>query len=106
MVPDVSRAILNVTGGEKMAQIENTWIGKPTICQDSSSTRSSSSLSFSSFWGLFLIVGVAASFALIIFTAMLVYEHRVFLMHLDLKACWRKKKSTNKEAMNSPNIAT
>ncbi|XP_057467291.1 glutamate receptor 2.7-like [Actinidia eriantha] len=106
LVPDVSRAILNVTGGEKMAQIENTWIGKPTICQDSRSTRSSSSLSFSSFWGLFLIVGVAASFALIIFTAMLVYEHRVFLMHLDLKAWWRKKKSTDKEAMNSPNMAT
>ncbi|GFZ08249.1 glutamate receptor 2.8 [Actinidia rufa] len=103
--PDVSRAILNVTGGENMAQIENTWIGKPTICQDLSSTRSSSSLSFSSFWGLFLIVGVAASFALIIFTAMLVYEHRVFLMHLDLKAWWRKKKSTDMEAINSPNIA-
>ena len=87
-----------------MERIENAWHAQNN-CPESSKTASSSSLSFGSFWGLFLIVGVASSFALIIFTATLVYEHRVFLMHLDLKAWWRKK-STDKEAMNSTNITT
>ncbi|KAF5936207.1 hypothetical protein HYC85_027336 [Camellia sinensis] len=72
-----------------MSEIEKKWL-QNNSCPDSSSTVSSSSLSVHSFWGLFLIVGVAASFALIIFMAMLAYEHRSFLVHLDLKYLWRK----------------
>ncbi|KAF5935239.1 hypothetical protein HYC85_026368 [Camellia sinensis] len=87
---DVSAAILNVIEEEKMSEIEKTWFGPNNSCPDSSSMVSSTSLSVGSFWGLFLIVGVASSFALIIFMAMLAYEHRVFLVHLDLKALWRK----------------
>ncbi|KAF5936534.1 hypothetical protein HYC85_027663 [Camellia sinensis] len=71
-----------------MSEIEKKWTLSDS-CPDSSSTVSSSSLSVDSFEGLFLIVGVVY-FALIIFMAMLAYEHRSFLMHLDLKALWRK----------------
>ncbi|KAL7187165.1 hypothetical protein ACSBR1_037269 [Camellia fascicularis] len=89
LVRDVSTAILHVIEEDKMSEIEKTWL-QNNSCPDSSSTVSSSSLSVHSFWGLFLIVGVAASFALIIFMAVLAYEHRSFLVHLDLKYLWRK----------------
>ncbi|KAI3473031.1 hypothetical protein Pfo_030114 [Paulownia fortunei] len=37
LVPDISRAILNVTESKKMMQIERTWFGDETKCPDSSS---------------------------------------------------------------------
>ena len=48
-------------------------------CVDATTSVSSHSLSLNSFWGLFLIVGIAASAALLIFAATLVYEHRSVL---------------------------
>ncbi|KAL7187162.1 hypothetical protein ACSBR1_037266 [Camellia fascicularis] len=85
LVCDVSTAILHVIEEGKMSEIEKKWTLSDS-CPDSSSTVSSSSLSVDSFEGLFLIAGVAVSFSLIIFMAMLAYEHKSFLMHLDLKA--------------------
>ncbi|KAL7187414.1 hypothetical protein ACSBR1_037481 [Camellia fascicularis] len=89
LVRDVSTAILHVIEEDKMSKIEKKWL-QNNSCPNSCSTVSSSSLSVHSFWGLFLIVGVAASFALIIFVAMLAYEHRSFLVHFDHKYLWRK----------------
>ncbi|KAF8035049.1 hypothetical protein BT93_C1161 [Corymbia citriodora subsp. variegata] len=67
LVRDISRAILNVTEGPKMIEIENTWLTPKTNCLNSISSASSNSLGLDSFWGLFLIVGVAAILALLIF---------------------------------------
>ncbi|KAK2971057.1 hypothetical protein RJ640_003249 [Escallonia rubra] len=83
LVPDVSTAVLSVTEGEKMVQIQKAWFGEKINCpDDAGASLASSSLSLNSFWGLFLIVGVASSIALIIFTSTLVFEHRHTLMHL------------------------
>ncbi|KAG8374598.1 hypothetical protein BUALT_Bualt10G0012000 [Buddleja alternifolia] len=49
LVPDVSRAILNVTEGKKMVEIENTWFWDNTKCPDSSTILSSNSLGLESF---------------------------------------------------------
>ncbi|GLT47978.1 hypothetical protein SLA2020_216250 [Shorea laevis] len=76
LVADVSRAILNVTEGDKMKEIENKWFPKQTNCPDSSTPVSSNSLSLGSFWGLFLIAGVAAVIALIIFVAEFLYKQK------------------------------
>ncbi|CAL5364716.1 unnamed protein product [Camellia sinensis] len=89
LVRDVSTAILHVIEEDKMLEIDKKWL-QNNSCLDSTSTVSSNSLGVHSFWGLFLIVGVAASFALIISMAVLAYEHRSFLVHLDLKYLWRK----------------
>ncbi|KAM7477578.1 hypothetical protein LguiA_025791 [Lonicera macranthoides] len=89
LVPDVSRAVLRVTEGEEMAKIEKAWFGKQTNCPDPNTSVSSSSLGVNSFWGLFVIVGVAASFALIIFTSMLVYENRITLMRVHPVDIWK-----------------
>ncbi|XP_062098669.1 glutamate receptor 2.7-like [Humulus lupulus] len=84
LVGDVSRAILNVTEGDKMKKIENAWFISDTICPDSSSVVSeASTLGLNSFWGLFLISAIASMLALAIFTAMFLYEHREILLRFD-----------------------
>ncbi|GAB2230330.1 hypothetical protein Drorol1_Dr00014592 [Drosera rotundifolia] len=85
LLPDVSRAILNVTEGHEMAQIEKKWFPQLSSCQNSSAVASStSSLGVDSFWGLFLVVGTFALIAICISTGMFLYEQRRILMCPDL----------------------
>ncbi|XP_039165473.1 glutamate receptor 2.1-like [Eucalyptus grandis] len=72
LVPDISRAILNVTEGLQMTEIENAWLTSKTNCQNSNSSVSSDSLGLDSFWVLFLIAGAAAISALLIFMVMFI----------------------------------
>lgn len=91
LVPDVSRAVLEVTEGDKMGEIEKAWIGLKKTCPDSSPSLSSNSLSLESFWGLFLIAGISSFSALTIYIAIFIYEHRDALRRLDPKvSTWRK----------------
>lgn len=85
LLPDVSRAILKVTEGHEMAQIEKKWFSQRSSCQNSSAVASStSSLGVDSFWGLFLIVGTFALIAIFISTGMFLYEQRRILLCPDL----------------------
>ncbi|KAF8015220.1 hypothetical protein BT93_H0889 [Corymbia citriodora subsp. variegata] len=72
LVSDISKAILNVTEGPTMTEIENKWLTSKTKCVDSANSISSNSLGLDSFWGLFLIAGVAAVLALLIFVVIFV----------------------------------
>ncbi|XWS75987.1 hypothetical protein CRYUN_Cryun01aG0138800 [Craigia yunnanensis] len=90
LVEDVSRAILNVTQGDDMNQIEDTWFKKETVCLDRNSI-SSNSLGLESFRGLFLIAGTASLLALVIFVAMFLYEPRHVLLQFDSEtSTWRR----------------
>lgn len=81
LVPDVSRAILNLTDGDEMKEIENKWFGKQATCEYTKSPFSDSkSLGLNSFWGLLLIAGVASSSALMISVATFLFMHRHILM--------------------------
>ncbi|CAI9772308.1 unnamed protein product [Fraxinus pennsylvanica] len=91
LVPDVSRAILNVTESEKMVEIERTWFGEKTKCPDSSTSLSSNSIGLECFWGLFLIAGIAAVSALIIYIIMFLREHWNVLRHSDPNSSMRSK---------------
>ncbi|XP_010557249.1 PREDICTED: glutamate receptor 2.7-like isoform X2 [Tarenaya hassleriana] len=71
---DVSRAILKVTESEEMRRIEKKWFGKRSNCSDPNAPLLWNRLGLSSFWGLFLIAGVASSLALLVFLAMFLYE--------------------------------
>ncbi|CAD5181023.1 unnamed protein product [Musa acuminata subsp. malaccensis] len=73
LVSDISRAILNITEGERMTEIEKAWFGDPTSCPNQSNNLASSSLAFRSFGGLFLITGVVSVLALLIFLARFIY---------------------------------
>ncbi|CAL1353035.1 unnamed protein product [Linum trigynum] len=81
LVPDISRAILNVNDGDEMTRIEEAWFDKDSKCPESSTSSLSSGnqLCLNSFWSLFLIAGVAAVSALCIFAIMFIYEHRKLL---------------------------
>ncbi|KAK7828661.1 glutamate receptor 2.8 [Quercus suber] len=50
-ISDVSRAILNVTKGEKMKEIAKTWLGDQSDCPSSNTQVSSGGLSLESFLG-------------------------------------------------------
>ncbi|PON61614.1 Ionotropic glutamate receptor [Trema orientale] len=92
LVPDISRAILKVTEGKKMKDIEEVWFQKETICPDPNNKLSSSnSLGLESFWGLFLIAGVTSFLALVIFAAIFIYDQRHVLMNSDSEpSLWRR----------------
>ncbi|XVE97289.1 hypothetical protein REPUB_Repub03eG0006900 [Reevesia pubescens] len=91
LVADISRAILNVTQGDKMEQIQNTWFKNEIVCPDFDPSVSSNSLGLESFSGLFLIAGIASISALIIFAAMFLYEQRqvLFQFHSET-SLWRR----------------
>ncbi|CAL9056273.1 unnamed protein product [Musa banksii] len=66
LVPDVSRAVLNVTEGDKMVAIQNKWF-RDTICPSQNNAVTSASLNLYQFSGLFLITGVVSTLAALIF---------------------------------------
>jgi ionotropic glutamate receptor len=92
LVGDISRAILNLTEGEEMKKIENKWLMDNGNCPlDSQPSISSSSLSLDSFWGLFLIAGVASLSALLIFAGLFIYKHRhILLLFNSETSIWRR----------------
>ncbi|XP_057799198.1 glutamate receptor 2.7-like [Salvia miltiorrhiza] len=75
LVPDISRAILNVTEGTEMKKIERKWFKSETKCANSSDDSSSGSLGLESFWGLFMIVGIAGALAFLIYVMRFLYEN-------------------------------
>ncbi|KAJ6758724.1 GLUTAMATE RECEPTOR 2.9 [Salix koriyanagi] len=90
-VSNISREILNMIEGDKMKDLQDKWFGDQTS-PDSGTSVSSNSLSIKTFWGLFLIAGIASLLALIIFIVMFVHqEGRVVLRPSDsTTSIWRK----------------
>ncbi|CAN6221376.1 unnamed protein product [Urochloa humidicola] len=76
MAADVSRAIVSLTESDEMALIERKWFGDPSACESQGNGMGSSSLSFWSFSGLFLVTGVASGLMLIVYLITFVYRER------------------------------
>lgn len=70
---DVSRAILNVTEGNDITQIEDHWFKDHSSCSRQNSNPQSLSRSFRSFAGLFIITGVVSVLMLLIFVGKYIY---------------------------------
>lgn len=83
MVPDVSRAVLKVMEGVNMTKFEKELYGDGSCSDQNGSTVTSSSLRFSSFWGLFLITGIASFSALFLYVVFFLHEHRDLLRTHD-----------------------
>ncbi|CAN6449575.1 unnamed protein product [Victoria cruziana] len=64
LVPDVSRAILNVIEGAKMMEIDDTLFNQ--TCLKVGKKVDSDRLSVSRFWGLFLLTGITSVLALVV----------------------------------------
>ncbi|KAG0482436.1 hypothetical protein HPP92_010520 [Vanilla planifolia] len=78
LVSDLSRAILSLTESNEILEIERRWFGELSSCpkQGGNSISSSNSLDFNSFYGLFLITGVASILALIFYSLSFLYTNR------------------------------
>lgn len=74
-MPEVSRAILNITEGNKLRDIESKRLEKKSNCKAEADAINSSRLSFRSFAGLFLITGAVSILCLLIFLASFVYKN-------------------------------
>ncbi|KAJ3704821.1 hypothetical protein LUZ61_008526 [Rhynchospora tenuis] len=74
LVPDVSREILNVMESANMTKFDEILYGSGTFV-DKEDTSNSSSLTFHSFMGLFLLTGASSIIALIIHMFFALYRH-------------------------------
>ncbi|GAU26660.1 hypothetical protein TSUD_314370 [Trifolium subterraneum] len=81
LVADISRAILNVTQGGKIKIIENTWFREPSCLNSNTEIFLNNNLGLESFWGLFLIAGIASLLALLIFVVTFLYQHKHILLN-------------------------
>uniref|UniRef100_A0A5B7BTY4 Glutamate receptor n=1 Tax=Davidia involucrata TaxID=16924 RepID=A0A5B7BTY4_DAVIN len=89
LIPDLSRAVLNITEGDKMDKIRKKWFGDEADCpEQDGAVVTSDSLTVDSFKGLFLIAGVSSSSALIIFLLIFLYDNREILVSDD--SMWQK----------------
>ncbi|XP_034684069.1 glutamate receptor 2.8-like [Vitis riparia] len=94
LVADVSRKVLSVTEGTKLLEFEKAWFGQTTSCPELTSSVSSNSIGLNSFWGLFLIDGVASFVALVACITTFLYENRDALINLNPpSSIWRKIKA-------------
>ena len=76
LLGDISKAILNVTGGGTMIQLEQKWIGYQNDCQNVGPVTGSSSLTFANFRGLFILTGAASTSSLLIASIIYVYKKK------------------------------
>lgn len=74
LLGDISKAMLNVTGGDTMIQIEKKWVGYQNDCQNVGPVTGSSSLTFANFRGLFILTGAASTSSLLI--ALIIYAYK------------------------------
>ncbi|XP_060217843.1 glutamate receptor 2.8-like [Lycium barbarum] len=80
LVPDISRAVLRVMEGEFMNIVIQKYFGNETDCpQKDGMAITSDSLTLDSFKGLFLIAGVSAGSALLLFFLIFLYQNREIL---------------------------
>ncbi|WJX35443.1 hypothetical protein P8452_23433 [Trifolium repens] len=91
LVADISRAILNVTQGGRMRTIENAWLKEPSCLDSNTKISSNNHLGLESFWGLFLIAGIASLLALLIFLVNFLYQHKHIWLHNNLSiSLWQR----------------
>ncbi|CAM0951459.1 unnamed protein product [Alopecurus aequalis] len=87
-VTDLSQAILKLTESDEMNMIERKWFGDPDEdgAQQDGGPFTSDSLSFSSFWGLFLITGVTSVLCCVVHLVHFVMTNqRELPLHLSWK---------------------
>ncbi|KAF3664565.1 putative glutamate receptor 2.8-like [Capsicum annuum] len=80
LVPDVSKAVLQVMEGEFMNNVLQKWVGNGTDCpRRDIMAMTSESLKLDSFIGLFIIAGASIVFGFLIFILLFLYRCREIL---------------------------
>lgn len=71
---DVSQAILTLLENGKLKQLEIKWFAPSADCKLSNSPEKTDSLSWHSFWGLYLLSAATSTFCYLVFVAHQLYE--------------------------------
>ncbi|TVU19096.1 hypothetical protein EJB05_35229, partial [Eragrostis curvula] len=74
LVAEMSRAIINITGGDSIIQIERKWIDRENSCQPEEKIYGSDTITFGSFGGLFLLTGCVTTCSLCVALLMNCYK--------------------------------
>ncbi|KAJ8617186.1 hypothetical protein MRB53_013372 [Persea americana] len=77
LVPDISRAVLNFTEGDKMSSLEKDWFGDQRTCLDSDSPVDNKRLPLYSLRSIFIMAGSASALAFIVYLMQHLYETRI-----------------------------
>ncbi|KAI3876085.1 hypothetical protein MKW92_009660 [Papaver armeniacum] len=77
--PDISRKILSIREEGKTKNLKRASFKTQRSCSDRDPLASSNSLTLSSFWVLFLITGLCAAFAVIVFLIVFLRENKQIL---------------------------
>ncbi|KAJ8504667.1 hypothetical protein OPV22_005553 [Ensete ventricosum] len=72
---DLSTNILTLSENGDHQRIHNKWLTGRGLCSSQTSELESDRLQFNSFWGLFLICGMACAVALFIYFAIMVHQY-------------------------------
>lgn len=99
LLGDISKAMLNVTGGDTMVQIEKKWMGYQNDCQNVGPVTGSSSLTFANFRGLFILTGAASTSSL--FIALIIYAYKK--QHRSTKLMQNDNKQVGKNRTDEEN---
>ncbi|XP_039122464.1 glutamate receptor 3.1-like isoform X2 [Dioscorea cayenensis subsp. rotundata] len=74
---DVSTAILKLSENGDLQKIRDKWLTR-SACRSANNELDSDRLRLSSFWGLFLIIGLACFFAILIYLSLALYKYIQF----------------------------
>lgn len=75
---DLSTAILQLSENGDLQKIHNKWLTRSECSMQINDVSDDSRLSLNSFWGLFLICGIACFLALIVFFSKIICQYRKF----------------------------
>uniref|UniRef100_J3MXN9 Uncharacterized protein n=1 Tax=Oryza brachyantha TaxID=4533 RepID=J3MXN9_ORYBR len=87
LLGDISKAILNITEGDSIMQLQKKWVGYQNDCKSVDSALGSVSdpdkLSVDSFKGLLILTGVASTSSLIIAVMIYLYEKHKTMIRMQ-----------------------
>lgn len=83
---DLSTAILTLSENGDLQRIHDKWLTS-TGCSSQDAQVDSNRLSLESFWGLFLVCGVACLIALIIFFFRILCQYSKYSSHDEVERC-------------------
>ncbi|KAI3915775.1 hypothetical protein MKW92_023138, partial [Papaver armeniacum] len=78
LVPDISRAILNLREDDRIIRIEQAWFGNQKSCSDPNPMVFETSLNFDSFLVLFIITGISLVLAFLVYLVKMLLKYTSF----------------------------
>ncbi|KAE8773691.1 Glutamate receptor 3.4 [Hordeum vulgare] len=85
LADDLSTAILTLSENGDLQRIHDEWLSGMKGCESDDSGMNSNSLSLASFWGLFVVCGLACALALLIFFWRILFQYSKYNNQVELE---------------------